>query len=185
MHTGNQNCTLVCVFNIGIIEQTARLCAFPNYVLYMYMIGSRGWVEVCGEISMKENDNLSIKKLCWTKKGYKAPSDKSQGRTKQYHEPVTPYIARVPIPWIAEAGKLPGRTVVVALAILYVHGMKPEQDAVLTRFHFDKFDVSRGIVQRGMNSLQEAGLIKYTKKGNSYIVTVIPTKSDTPAEFSQ
>ena len=93
----------------------------------------------------------------------------------------TPYIASVPIPWIAEAGKLPGRTVVVALAILYVHGMKPRQDAVLTRYHFDKFSVSRGIVLRGMEALQEAGLIKYTKSGNSYVVTVLKLETMTEA----
>ena len=100
------------------------------------------------------------------------PPKKPKNRIKQYHEPGTWFIASVPGDWIAEAGKLPGRTVVVALAILYVHGMNPRNEAVLTRYHFDKFSVSRGIVQRGMEALQEAGLIKYTKKGNSYVVTV-------------
>ena len=126
-----------------------------------------------------------IRKFRWSKKGFAATSNETKKLTKQHHEPIIPYIGRVPVPWIAEAGKLPGRTVVVALAILYVYGMKPNQNAVLTRYHFNEFSVSRGIVLRGMEALQEAGLIKYTKSGNSYVVTVLTAKPESATKTGQ
>ena len=102
----------------------------------------------------------------------------TNSKTKQYHAP-TSYIARVPLPWIAEAAKLPGRAVHVALSILYVYGLYPGQETILTRSHFKVMNIPRGADKRGMDALQQAGLIEYTKAGNRYLVNILPVKSDT------
>ena len=114
---------------------------------------------------MKKNTNFDVEEY-------------SCSKTKQYHAP-TSYIARVPIHWIAEAAKLPGRAVHVALTILYVNGMYPGHEIVLTRSYFRKLNIPRGADRRGMDALQEAGLIEYMKEGNRYVVNVIPVESDT------
>ena len=108
-------------------------------------------------------------------RGYEPPPTKT--RKTQRHEPGTPFIAAMPRGWIAEAAKLPEHALHVALAIMYVHGMDREKEVVLTRFHFDIFSTSRGAAQRGIEALQKAGLIEYTKDGHKYIITVIPTES--------
>ena len=90
--------------------------------------------------------------------------------------PVEWYIAYVPGPWIAEAAKLPGRALHVALAIQYVRGMEPGEEVVLTRFHFDRFNIARGPTLRGMIALQQARLIRYTKDGYKYRVTILPVE---------
>jgi len=84
------------------------------------------------------------------------------------------HIAYVPGPWIAEAAKLPGRALHVALAVQYVRGMEPGEEVILTRFHFDRFNIARGPTLRGMIALQEAGLIRYAKDGYKYKVTILP-----------
>jgi len=114
---------------------------------------------------MKKNTNFDVEEYRYSK-------------TKQYHAP-TSYITRVPLPWIAEAAKLPGRAVHVALSILYVYGLYPGQETILTRSHFKVMNIPRGADKRGMDALQQAGLIEYTKAGNRYLVNILPVKLDT------
>ena len=94
------------------------------------------------------------------------------------NEPGTPFIASLPIPWIAEAAKLPGHSLHVALAIMYVYGMKRGQAVVLTRYHFNIFSTTRGSARRGLDALQQAGLIEYTKAGQKYKVTVLQVAAE-------
>jgi len=78
--------------------------------------------------------------------------------------------------WISKAAHLGGHTVNVALAILYVKGFQKNRKnnmAELERFHFDRFGVKKDSARRALNRLQEAGLIKYTKDGQKYKVTII------------
>jgi len=84
------------------------------------------------------------------------------------------FIATIPGEWIAEAAKLPGHALHVALAIMYVHGMNRKKAVVLTRYHFDRFSTARGPTKRGLDALQQAGLIKYTKAGQKFNITVVP-----------
>jgi len=88
-------------------------------------------------------------------------------QNKRYHEMDTWFIAPISGPWIAEAAKLPGHALHVALAIMYVHGMKQGQEVILTRYHFDRFHTARGPARRGLDALQQAGLIQYTKDGHT------------------
>jgi len=101
------------------------------------------------------------------------PKIKSKPKIDKYYEPGTKFIASIPLTWIAEAAKLPGHTLHVALAIMYVAGMKRGKEVVLTRYHFDLFSTARGPTRRGLDALQKAGLIQYIKVGHSYKVTVL------------
>jgi len=133
-------------------------------------------------------DLIDIEKYRWVGRTYELPQVNARinqcnepppiktRRTKRY-EPGTPFVAAMPLGWLAEAAKLPGHSLHVALAIMYVHGMDREKEVVLTRFHFDIFSTERNSVRRALDWLQKAGLIEYTKVGQEYKVTVIPTES--------
>lgn len=108
-------------------------------------------------------------------KPYEAPPVKT--KKVRHYESGTPFIAAMPRDWIAEAAKLPGHALHVALAIMYVYGMKRGQEVVLTRYHFDLFDIARGPTRRGLDALQQAGLIEYTKVGQKCKITVIIAES--------
>ena len=87
------------------------------------------------------------------------------------------WFIRGPIPgeWISRAAHLSGNhTLHVALAIQHVSGFQKSNKAImLERFHFDRFGVKKDSVRRALERLQEAGLIKYTKVGQRYNVTII------------
>ena len=101
-------------------------------------------------------------------------------------EPQTWFIAPIPALWITEATKLPAYAVRVALAIRYARGMaKREVITLRRRYHFNPLNISRGQVQRGMEELQQAGLIRYIKDANSYVVTILPVKPEDSTENDQ
>jgi hypothetical protein len=122
-----------------------------------------------------ETDPIDIKLYRLEGKPYEPPPIKT--KKTQLYEPGTWFIAAMPGAWIAEAAKLPGRTLHVALAIMYVHGMERRQTIELTRYHFNRFNIPRGSIRRGLDALQQAKLIEYTIEGHTYTVTVIPTES--------
>ena len=82
-------------------------------------------------------------------------------------------------PWIGAAAKLVGaHTLHVALAILYAKAfVSKNKPVVLERFHFDRFGVQKDSTRRALERLQNAGLIKYTKDGQKFNVTIIPVTS--------
>jgi len=118
-----------------------------------------------------EKDLIDIESYRLNEMPYEPPEIKTK-KTRRY-TPGIPFIAAMPIPWIMEAAKLPGHALHVALAIMYVYGMKRGQEVVLTRYHFDIFSTARGPARRGLNALQQAGLIQYTNVGHKYKVTVL------------
>ena len=127
-----------------------------------------------------EIDHIDIENYRFDGNTYELPKVKT--KKVQCYEPTTPFfttpfIAAMPRAWIAEAAKLPGHALHVALAIMYVYGMDREKKVVLTRFHFDIFSTKRNAARSSIDALQEAGLIEYTKDGHKYIITVIPTES--------
>jgi len=90
-----------------------------------------------------------------------------------------------PIPgaWISKAAHLPGdHTLHAALAIQYVKGLgkvTPKEKCnriVIKRFHFDRFGVKKDSTRRALERLQEAELIKYTKDGQKFKVTILPVE---------
>ena len=82
--------------------------------------------------------------------------------------------------WIGKASSLPGNhTLHVALTIQYVKGLSGEKNKIiLERFHFDRFGVKKDSTRRALERLQEAGLIKYTKDGQKYRVTILSVQNN-------
>jgi hypothetical protein len=120
-----------------------------------------------------EIDTMDIEDYRLVEKPYEPAPIKKIKKVRLY-APGEWFIAAIPGNWIAEAAKLPGHSLHVALAIRYVCGMKGRQEVILTRFHFNRLSTARGPARRGLDALQQAGLIKYTKEGQKFKVTVMP-----------
>lgn len=117
-------------------------------------------------------EQIDIDKFRLGQADYSVPPITS--KTVRRHGPGEWFIASMPGPWIAEAAKLPGHALHVAIAIMWVCGMERSKEVALTRYHFDHFSTKRGSTLRGMNALQQAGLIEYTKDGHKFRVKVLP-----------
>ena len=80
----------------------------------------------------------------------------------------------IPGPWIGKVAHLSGNhTVHVGLAIQYVRGLQKKGSIILDRFILDRFGVKKDSARRALNLLQEAGLIKFTREGQKFKVTIL------------
>ena len=66
----------------------------------------------------------------------------------------------IPMSWISCAAKLPGKAIHVALALLWLAGMKPQQKIKVTRQALKFFNVSEDAYRDALPRLESAGLIK-------------------------
>ena len=78
--------------------------------------------------------------------------------------------------WIGRVAHLSGdHTLHVALAIQYASGLQNNtKKIILERFHLDRLGAKKDSARRALERLRDAGLIKYTKIGQKYTVTVVP-----------
>ena len=93
----------------------------------------------------------------------------------------------IPGSWIGKASRLPGgHTLHVALAIWHVKGFRGKSNRIiLERFHLDRFGVKKDSARRALEQLREAELIEYTKDGQKFKVTILPTKPESAAKTTQ
>ena len=80
----------------------------------------------------------------------------------------------IPLRWIREATKLPGKSWHVASAIWYLVGMNNSSTIKLTQGVLDDFGVSRYSKYRALTNLVSAGLISVdSNTGKNPVVTVL------------
>ena len=70
----------------------------------------------------------------------------------------------IPLAWLSEAAKLPGKTLNVALALLWRHGMARGKPFKLTRMALKTLNVERDAASAGLARLEQAGLIQVERK---------------------
>ena len=99
------------------------------------------------------------------------------------------WFIRGPIPgkWICQAINLPGNyTPHVALAILHAMGFsRKSNNALLERFHLDRFGVKKDSTRRALERLQKARLIEYVKVGQKFKVTMLPIRPEPETKTGQ
>lgn len=79
----------------------------------------------------------------------------------------------IPISWLVRARSLPGEyTLLTALVLFYVRGMKQSKKIVVERYHFNLFEIKKDSARRALDRLQKAGLIEYEKFGHKFVVTI-------------
>ncbi len=80
----------------------------------------------------------------------------------------------IPLAWLAEAAKLPGKTINVAIAIWWHHGMAGGKPFKLTKMVLNSLNVGRDAATAGLNNLEQAGLIKVERKqGQRHSISVL------------
>ena len=83
------------------------------------------------------------------------------------------FIMRVPVDWITAAAALPGRAVVVGLALRFKAGVSKRRQVKVTRTLLGKFGLDRHAGRRALQALEGAGLITVDRgPGRSPIATI-------------
>lgn len=70
----------------------------------------------------------------------------------------------IPLEWLSKAAALPGKTLNVALAIWWLHGMADHKPFKLTRKALEYMNVERDAASAGLTRLEQAGLIRVERK---------------------
>ena len=70
----------------------------------------------------------------------------------------------IPLVWLSEAAKLPGKTLNVAIALWWLDGMARGRPFKLTRKALKALNVERDATSAGLTRLEQAGLIQVERK---------------------
>lgn len=70
----------------------------------------------------------------------------------------------IPLEWLSVAASLPGKTLNVAIALWWRHGMAKGQPFKLTRTALKAMNVERDAESAGLKRLEQAGLIRVERK---------------------
>ena len=87
----------------------------------------------------------------------------------------------IPLEWLAKAAALPGKTVNVAMALWWHHGMAKGKPFKLTRMALMYFNIERDAAGLGLVRLEEAGLIQVGRNpGQRPTVTIVTRATKMP-----
>ena len=80
----------------------------------------------------------------------------------------------IPLDWLAIAAKLPGKTLNVAIALWWRHGMAAGKPFKLTQMALTSMNVERDAERAGLARLEQAGLIQVERRpGQRPIVSIL------------
>ena len=81
----------------------------------------------------------------------------------------------IPMPWLSEAAKLPGKALNVGIAIWWLQGMSKAKTFKLTAKALDQLGVSRDATSAGLKRLEAQGLIRVQRSaGQRPTVEILP-----------
>jgi len=107
--------------------------------------------------------------------------------TKQWEDaPKKPLFLKgpIPIPWLSEAAKLPGKAINLALAIQWLVGMSGGKPVKITATALEYFAISKDAYRDGLNRLEAAGLIKVERTQGAKPLVSINIKNTTNLHIS-
>jgi len=100
--------------------------------------------------------------------------DKNSGTLKAAPYKETFLKGPVPMPWLSMAAKLPGKTLNIAIALWWLHGMSNGKPFKLRSRALELLRVSRDATYAGLARLEQARLIAVERKpGQSPIVSIL------------
>ena len=89
----------------------------------------------------------------------------------------------IPLEWLASAAKLPGKTLNVALALRWLHGMSEGKPFKLTQKALDLLNVSRETAGDCLVRLEQQGLIQVVRKpGRSPVISILDRRLVVPVQ---
>jgi hypothetical protein len=92
----------------------------------------------------------------------------------------TPFLkGPIPLAWLNEAAKLPGKALNLGIAIWWLAGMAKAKTFKLTAKALDQLDISRDAASSGLKRLEAQGLIRVQRApGQRPTVEILPVASD-------
>ena len=83
----------------------------------------------------------------------------------------------IPLNWIAQAARLPGKAIQVGMALWFLAGIKDRRTVALSGSVLEDFGVNRYAAYRGLKVLEDAGLVSAKRHpGRTPIVTILEFK---------
>jgi hypothetical protein len=85
----------------------------------------------------------------------------------------------VPLAWLANAARLPGKSLHVAVTLWCISGLTRSQRVELTNVSGRHFGLDRCSKYRGLTCLEEAGLVTVKRKlGRAPMVTILDPEAE-------
>jgi hypothetical protein len=80
--------------------------------------------------------------------------------------------------WLERAAHLPGKTLIVALALWFVAARASSAEATLTAKTLQRFALTRKAVYRALDHLERADLVRvHQRKGRKPLITILSVLS--------
>jgi hypothetical protein len=80
----------------------------------------------------------------------------------------------IPMDWLSNASNLPGKTLNVAVALWWLHGMANKKPFKLTQKALESLNVGRDAASDGLVRLEQQGLIRVERKtGQRPIISIL------------
>jgi DNA-binding transcriptional ArsR family regulator len=80
----------------------------------------------------------------------------------------------IPLKWLSLSSKLPGKAFQIGIALWYLSGLKKNHEVKLTNVVLAEFGVKKDAKRRGLEALEEAGLVSIKRRKNKNpIVTIL------------
>ena len=80
----------------------------------------------------------------------------------------------IPLKWLAAASKLSGKAFQIGIALWYLKGLKKTHEVKLTNVVLAEFGVKKDAKRRGLEALEEVGLVSIKRRKNKNpIVTIL------------
>jgi hypothetical protein len=103
-------------------------------------------------------------------------SDESQRRIADQAKKKSRHFVKgpIPIPWLAKAAKMPGKTLAVSLLLWFQGGMTGYERIRLAPTHLKRFGIDRKAVYRALRMLESERLIEATRApGKRPIIKIV------------
>ncbi len=93
---------------------------------------------------------------------------------KRQSKAQAPYIRTIPLPWIQQASRLPGKSLHVGIVLWYLSGVSKSLTVKLTRSWLSRFGLHHETGRRGLHALERAKLVHVERSGKkSPCVTLV------------
>lgn len=91
----------------------------------------------------------------------------------------------VPMDWIHQAGRLPGKALSVGMELWHLAGMQKRNEITLSLSRMEAVGIDRETARRGLSALERAGLVQVVRRaGRKPVVTIleVPSKAADAAD---
>jgi len=128
-----------------------------------------GHIEFVGgkpiEVEQIDITDRDINKI-YKELGLNTPVQPRYRSIKRQSKAQEPYVRTIPLSWIHQASRLPGKALQVGIALWHLVGVSKSRTVTLTRSRLGQFGLHHETGRRGLLALEKAGLVRVERSGN-------------------